>query len=97
MASCTALSVASRCASRFQGTSARSKFSADAYAHPALSFLFLGVLAEIASALYLSALIFGGARLAATFRRRRGLAAGGTSAVATVFLGFAVKLSLAHG
>ena len=73
------------------------QFVDPAYAHPALSFLFLGVLAEIASALYLSALIFGGARLAATFRRRRGLAAGGTSAVATVFLGFAVKLSLAHG
>lgn len=73
------------------------QFVDPAYAHPALSFLFLGVLAEIASALYLSTLIFGGVRLAETFRRRRGLAAGGTSAVATVFLGFAVKLSLTHG
>lgn len=73
------------------------QFVDPAYAHPALSFLFLGTLAEIVSAIYLSVLIFSGARLAATFRRRRGLSVGGTSAIATVFLGFAVKLSLAHG
>ncbi|TQK68700.1 MULTISPECIES: leucine efflux protein LeuE [unclassified Nocardioides] len=66
------------------------------YAHPALSFLVLGTLAQIASVAYLSALIFGGTRLAAAFRRRRGLSAAGTSAVGAIFLGFAVKLSLAH-
>jgi len=66
------------------------------YARPWLSFLFLGSLVTLSSALYLSAIIFGGVRLSAMFRRRRGLSAGGTSLIATVFLGFAVKLSLAH-
>ncbi|MCL7376173.1 leucine efflux protein LeuE [Streptomyces sp. 35G-GA-8] len=64
------------------------------YAHPALSFVLLGLLANVASALYLSALIFGGTRLAAAFRRRRRLSAGMTSAAGALFLGFAVKLSL---
>ncbi|MFC9649398.1 leucine efflux protein LeuE [Streptomyces sp. NPDC056937] len=64
------------------------------YAHPALSFVVLGLLANVASALYLSALIFGGTRLAATFRRRKRLSAGMTSAAGALFLGFAVKLSL---
>ncbi|WP_128382487.1 leucine efflux protein LeuE [Streptomyces cavernae] len=65
------------------------------YAYPALSFVVLGVLAQIASVLYLTALIFSGTRLAAAFRRRRRLSAGATSAVGVLFLGFAVKLSLA--
>lgn len=66
------------------------------YAWPALTFLFLGVLCQIASVLYLSALIFFGSRLADAFRRRKGLSAAGTSAVGAVFLGFAAKLALAH-
>ncbi|TCJ28339.1 leucine efflux protein LeuE [Nocardioides jejuensis] len=66
------------------------------YAWPALTFLFLGVLCQIASVLYLSALIFFGSRLAEAFRRRKGLSAAGTSAVGAVFLGFAAKLALAH-
>ncbi|MEU4468482.1 MULTISPECIES: leucine efflux protein LeuE [unclassified Streptomyces] len=65
------------------------------YAYPALSFVVLGSLAQLASVLYLSALIFGGTRLAAAFRRRRRLSAGATSAAGALFLGFAVKLSLA--
>ncbi|MFI1726485.1 leucine efflux protein LeuE [Streptomyces sp. NPDC020489] len=65
------------------------------YAYPALSFVVLGTLAQIASFLYLSALIFGGTRLAAAFRRRRLLSAGATSAAGALFLGFAVKLSVA--
>jgi leucine efflux protein len=65
------------------------------YAYPALSFVVLGTLAQLASVLYLSALIFGGTRLAAAFRRRRRLSAGATSATGALFLGFAVKLSLA--
>lgn len=65
------------------------------YPHPWLSFLVLGVLVEIASFLYLTALIFAGARLAAAVRRRRALSAGGTTVVGGVFLGFAVKLALA--
>ncbi|WP_405916277.1 leucine efflux protein LeuE [Streptomyces sp. NBC_00728] len=63
--------------------------------NPLIGFTVLGVLAQVASALYLSLLIFSGARLAAAFRRRRRLAAGATSAAGALFLGFAVKLSLA--
>ncbi|MEV0035119.1 leucine efflux protein LeuE [Streptomyces sp. NPDC050804] len=70
------------------------QFVDPAYAHPALSFVLLGLLANLASALYLSALIFGGTRLAAAFRRRKRLSAGVTSAAGALFLGFAVKLSL---
>ncbi|MET9655810.1 leucine efflux protein LeuE [Streptomyces sp. NPDC006510] len=64
------------------------------YAYPALSFLLLGTLLQIASFLYLSMLIFGGTRLAAVFRRRKRLSAGATSAAGLLFLGFAAKLSL---
>ncbi|MFD0307106.1 leucine efflux protein LeuE [Streptomyces sp. NPDC127119] len=65
------------------------------YAYPALSFVVLGAFAQVASFLYLSALIFGGTKLAAAFTRRRRLSAGATSAAGALFLGFAVKLSLA--
>ncbi|MFF5977655.1 leucine efflux protein LeuE [Streptomyces olindensis] len=64
------------------------------YAYPALSFVVLGALAQVASVLYLTALIFGGTKLAAAFRRRRRLSAGATSAAGALFLGFALKLSL---
>ncbi|WP_405777922.1 leucine efflux protein LeuE [Streptomyces sp. NBC_00859] len=64
------------------------------YAYPALSFVVLGALAQVASFLYLTLLIFGGTRLAAAFRRRRRLSAGMTTAAGALFLGFAVKLSL---
>ncbi|PKV89602.1 leucine efflux protein LeuE [Streptomyces sp. TLI_146] len=63
------------------------------YAYPALSFLVLGTLLQLASFLYLSTLIFSGTRLAAAFRRRRRLSAGATSAAGVLFLGFAAKLS----
>ncbi|WP_306186327.1 MULTISPECIES: leucine efflux protein LeuE [unclassified Streptomyces] len=65
------------------------------YAYPALSFVILGTFAQLASFLYLSALIFGGTKLAAAFRRRKRLSAWATSAAGALFLGFAVKLSLA--
>ncbi|MEU6350020.1 leucine efflux protein LeuE [Streptomyces sp. NPDC047072] len=65
------------------------------YAYPALSFVVLGAFAQVASFLYLTVLIFGGTRLADAFRRRRRLSAGATSAAGALFLGFAVKLSLA--
>lgn len=71
------------------------QFVDPAYAYPALSFVVLGVFAQIASVLYLSALIFGGTKLAAAFRRRRALSAGATSAAGALFLGFAAKLTLA--
>ena len=70
------------------------QFVDPAYAYPALSFTVLGTLAQLASFLYLTLLIFTGTHLAAAFRRRRRLSAGATSAAGALFLGFAVKLSL---
>ncbi|NEA99773.1 leucine efflux protein LeuE [Streptomyces sp. SID13726] len=71
------------------------QFVDSAYAYPAVSFVVLGAFAQVASFLYLTVLIFGGTRLAEVFRRRRMLSAGATSAAGALFLGFAVKLSLA--
>ncbi|MFE7229603.1 leucine efflux protein LeuE [Streptomyces sp. NPDC002405] len=65
------------------------------YAYPALSFVVLGVFAQLASFLYLTVLIFSGTRLSEAFRRRKRLSAGATSAAGALFLGFAVKLTLA--
>ncbi|MFF2845118.1 leucine efflux protein LeuE [Streptomyces sp. NPDC058001] len=65
------------------------------YAYPALSFVVLGVFAQLASVLYLTALIFGGTRLAAAFHRRKALSATATTAAGVLFLGFAAKLSTA--
>lgn len=70
------------------------QFVDPAYPHPWASFLFLGGLVEIASVLYLAALIVGGVRLADLFRRRQSLTAGVTSVAGVAFIGFAVKLSL---
>ncbi|MEH1014982.1 leucine efflux protein LeuE [Micromonospora sp. CPCC 206060] len=71
------------------------QFVDPAYRYPALSFLLLGMILMVTSALYLSALIFTGTRLAAQFRRRRRLAAGATTGVGALFLGFGIKLATA--
>ena len=71
------------------------QFVDPAYPHPVLSFAILGVIVQICSAIYLSALIFGGAHLAAQFRRRRRLSAGATGGVGALFIGFGVKLASA--
>ena len=63
------------------------------YGAPALSFLILGTLCQSFSVMYLSTLIFGGAYLAAQFRRRRRLSAGLTSGVGALFLAFGAKLA----
>jgi len=68
------------------------QFVDPAYPDPAIPFLVLATLLEIASFLYLSALILAGSQLAAVFRERRALSAGGTSLIGAVFLGFALKL-----
>ncbi|MDH4580494.1 leucine efflux protein LeuE [Pseudomonas sp. BN415] len=65
------------------------------YAYPGVSFLVLGVILEVISALYLSFLIFSGVRLAAWFRQRQRLAAGASSGVGALFVGFGVKLATA--
>jgi leucine efflux protein len=65
------------------------------YAHPALSVLLLASILQVCSALYLSALIFGGTYLATQFRRRRRLASGLTAGVGALFVGFGIRLATA--
>lgn len=72
------------------------QFVDPAYAHPALSFLVLGVIAEFFSFVYLSALIFSGEAFAKTFRDRLSLKIIGLGSVGVLFLAFAVKLATAH-
>ncbi len=71
------------------------QFVDPSYGAPALSFLILGTIIQIFSALYLSALIFSGTYLSTQFRRRRRLSAGLTSGVGALFLGFGAKLATA--
>jgi leucine efflux protein len=71
------------------------QFVEPGYAYPALSFLILGAVVQFFSALYLTALIFGGQFLAGQFRRRRRLSAAMTGGVGAVFVGFSVKLATA--
>lgn len=65
------------------------------YAHPGLSFLVLGLIVQLISGIYLSLLIFTGARLAQWFRQRQRLTAGALSGVGAMFVGFGVKLAAA--
>ena len=64
-------------------------------AHPAAAFVLLGAIVQLCSFLYLTALIFGGDRLASVFRRRKRLKASLTGGVGALFLGFAAKLATA--
>lgn len=72
-----------------------SQFVSPHAAHPIAAFALLSVIVQVFSVSYLSALILGGDRLAARFRRRRRLAASLTGGVGSLFLGFAVKLATA--
>ena len=65
------------------------------YTTPAVPFLILSSIVMLCSALYLSALIFGGAHLAQAFRARRRLSAGLSSGVGALFVGFGIKLASA--
>lgn len=65
------------------------------YAHPVLSFTILGAIVQFFSALYLSTLIFTGARVAAAFHRRRKLSAGLKAGVGLMFIGFGARLATA--
>jgi leucine efflux protein len=71
------------------------QFVDPAYANPGLSFLVLGVIVQVLSLTYLSVLIFTGARLAQWFRQRQRLAAGASSGIGALFVGFGVKLATA--
>ena len=65
------------------------------YETPAVPFLILSAIVMAFSALYLSALIFAGARLAQVFRARRRLSGGLSSAVGGLFMWFGAKLATA--
>ncbi|GAA3039034.1 leucine efflux protein LeuE [Streptosporangium longisporum] len=65
------------------------------YATPALSFLILGAICQAFSILYLSAVIFGGAFLAARLRARRRLSAGLRTGAGALFIGFGARLATA--
>jgi leucine efflux protein len=71
------------------------QFIDPSYPTPAIPFLILSAIIMVFSALYLSALIFLGARLAQAFRVRRRLTAGLSSAVGALFLWFGTKLATA--
>jgi leucine efflux protein len=65
------------------------------YETPAVPFLILSAIIMAFSALYLSALIFAGVRLAQAFRRRQRLSAGLSSGVGGLFVWFGAKLATA--
>jgi leucine efflux protein len=60
-----------------------------------LSFSMLGLVCQLISFTYLTALIFLGTRLAAAFRRRRRLSTALSAGVGALFMGFGVKLATA--
>lgn len=62
---------------------------------PAISFIGLGLICQICSFTYLTAIIFAGARLADAFRRRRRLSASMGGGVGVMFIGFGAKLATA--
>lgn len=70
------------------------QFVEPGYPYPALSFLILGTIVQISSALYLSILIFGGVQLAQTFRRLPILAGLSKAAVGVLFIGFGLRLAI---
>lgn len=72
------------------------QFIDPAYAQPEVPFLILSTILMVFSAVYLTALIFAGARLAQTFSERRRLSAGLSSLVGGLFLWFGAKLATAN-
>nr|WP_315464657.1 leucine efflux protein LeuE [uncultured Rhodoferax sp.] len=71
------------------------QFIDPSYDTPAVPFLILSAIIMVFSAIYLSALIFAGARLAQGFRRRKRLSATLSSAVGGLFVWFGAKLATA--
>jgi leucine efflux protein len=71
------------------------QFIDPSYATPAIPFLILSAIVMTFSALYLSALIVAGARLAKIFRARKRLSSSLSSAVGGLFVWFSVKLATA--
>lgn len=71
------------------------QFIDTSYAHPEVPFLILSAILMTFSALYLSVLIFTGAKLAQGFAQRKRLSAGLSSLVGGLFLWFGAKLATA--
>ena len=71
------------------------QFVDPAYPYPVVSFLVLGLIAQVASGLYLTMLIFVGTGMANRLRTRRRLLAGVTSGIGALFVGFGIKLATA--
>lgn len=71
------------------------QFIDPAYAQPEVPFLILSAILMAFSALYLSVLIFAGARLAQGFAQRKKLSAGLSSMVGGLFVWFGAKLATA--
>ncbi|MFZ6875642.1 leucine efflux protein LeuE [Undibacterium sp. Di27W] len=69
------------------------QFIDPAYPTPAIPFLILSAVVMVFSSIYLSVLIFLGARLARNFSQRRRLSASLSSGVGSLFLWFGVKLA----
>lgn len=69
------------------------QFVDPAYAHPALTFFLLGLIVQVISLLYLSALILGGTQLAARLGRYRRINALTAASVGIIFVAFGVKLA----
>lgn len=69
------------------------QFVDPSYAYPALTFLLLGVVVQICSLIYLSSLIFGGARLASKIRAHPRFNALASGAVGGLFVAFGLKLA----
>ncbi len=69
------------------------QFIDPSYPNPAIPFLILSAIVMTFSALYLSVLIFTGAKLAQGFRSRKKLSASLSSAVGGLFVWFGVKLA----
>lgn len=63
------------------------------YAHPGLTFFLLGLIVQICSFLYLSALIFAGSRLAHLVRSHPRVSALASASVGGLFLAFGIRLA----
>jgi leucine efflux protein len=70
------------------------QFVDPSYGYPAVSFLVLGLIVEVVSAMYLSVLIFAGSFVATQFRARERLSRWLSTLLGTVFIGFGIRLAL---
>lgn len=71
------------------------QFVDPAYPYPVVTFIALGGMLQICSAIYLTTIIVSGVKLAEAFRKRRKLAATMSGGVGMLFLGFGAKLAAA--